>query len=78
MSETYCIISTSEDGDVYIAVVTREELLARLDESYYGDTPIKTLKVGDHIDCQEKSGIYIIKGETVTPKAKTIVTAWDI
>lgn len=78
MNETYCIIYCSEDGDTSLQMVTRETLLERLNEDYYGKMPVFELKNGQHVNCGDVAGIYIIKGVSVIPQPKKVVTEWDI
>jgi hypothetical protein len=78
MNEMFCVISCNEDGDTTLDMITRETLLSRLKESYYGQMPIYQLKKGDRVNCGEKIGIYIIKGKSIMPRAKQVVTEWDI
>jgi hypothetical protein len=74
----YYVISTSEDGDVSLESMSRETLLERLKENYWGDYPIHKLEPGIGVGLQDSAGIYIIAGESVVPQPKQVVTEWDI
>lgn len=79
MSEQFCVIYCSEDGIVSFQMVNKEELLRRIHEKYYGNSPFVQLREGQRvIDAGERVGTYIIKGESVIPLAKHVVTEWEI
>jgi hypothetical protein len=77
----YYVISTSEDGDVGIEAMTRDDLLERLAEDYWGGpehTPVRQLKPGQRVDLRESHGIYIIAGENILPQPLEVVKTWTV
>lgn len=81
---TYFIISADGDGDIRITSETRDGLLKRLNPDEHGDIELMAADVlaalPDTIDVQYWDGPFalIIKGEIVTPKAKEVVTRFEI
>lgn len=71
----YFAIYSSEDGDISVTRLSKEELEARLDEDYWGGG-LKFLTAGD--DIEANTGLMIIKGEQVIPKPKKVVEAWEV
>jgi hypothetical protein len=74
-------IEVNEDGEVQIrGYVHREDLLKELDERYESGEDLKFKSFLDKKDPQywgdEK--ILIIQGDIVVPKAKNVVTKFDI
>ncbi len=76
--EKYFIINNS-DGDTCIDCISKEELLKRINEEYYGShknfldvmpTESDTNYWGDNI--------LVIKGNVVSPKAEQVVTKYNI
>lgn len=71
---SYFLISSSEDGDVYVARVTPagvEEYLregARFMEKIYTNDPMYW----------NDANFLLIKGEIVVPKAVEVATRWEI
>lgn len=79
MTEPFCVIVCSEDGDVTLQTIDRETLLKRLNESYWGNLPIHPgPEKGEFMDGRSRACIYIIKGEFVVPQPKRVVTEWDV
>jgi hypothetical protein len=76
MKERYFVISCSEDGDVSLDILAKDELERRLNENYWGEEP-EFLTPTDGVDLRERSGLYIIKGSWASPKAKMAVKEWD-
>jgi hypothetical protein len=74
--ERYFIISNS-DGDTIVDVVTKDVLLKRLDENYYGDREILSY-VPEYDTNYWGDSILIIKGDVVTPTPITTITKFDI
>lgn len=68
--ESYFVIHVQEGVSLW--QLTKEELLAKLDENYWGDEAL-FLESGPHagnahhMDLMEERGTIIIKGEMVTP-----------
>ena len=74
----YYIIHNS-DGDTTVEQVTREELLERINENYYGaDGYISSLKGMDLDTNYWGENVLIIKGEIVTPEPEKVVTQYNI
>lgn len=75
MKDNYIVIYCSEDGDKGIESYSEEELEARLNENYWG----KNVKFGtadENLDMFV--GIIIIKGNTIIPKAKEVITKYKL
>ena len=78
MSE-YIVISCSEDGEVYMNTYSAEALKKNLNEDYWGrdveflTSPPRTRRLGE-----TEVGIFIIKGDFVSPRAKEVVTQWQL
>lgn len=73
--EKYFVINTSEDGDVSLSVLTKEELEGRLNEDYWGRP--KFLDASDR-DLREEDGLIIIRGKSIQPKPRTTVKEWEV
>jgi hypothetical protein len=71
----YFVIYSSEDGEVSVERLSKEDLEKRLNENYWGDKP-KFLSESD--DLAYNAGLMIIKGELVTPQPKKVVEEWDV
>lgn len=76
--EKYFVISNG-DGDTYISMISKEELLIRLNENYWGEDVVFFDEMPSQRDTNywgEK--VLIIKGEVAVPKAKEVITSYDI
>lgn len=79
MQELYYVVSCSEDGDTSLSAYTKEALERALAEQDWGsDVEIHTVSSGGSVDLQTKAGIFIIKGTSVVPKEKAVVTKWSV
>ena len=77
-SNSYIVISPSEDGDVSITPMTKNQLLERLAEDYWGDTEILT-RVPDNRDPNYWGRcIVIIKGEVIVPRVVETATHYAV
>lgn len=76
MPDLYYVISTSEDGDVSLYVLSGEDLEARLAEEYWGEVKF-TLPKGD-IDLREVAGLIVIKGRAFKPESVQVTTRWKV
>jgi hypothetical protein len=78
----YFIISTSEDGDVSMDSVDKEELLKRITPDEHGETYYGHREIRDTLpmfrDLQAKAGIYIIKGDLVIPRPAEVVKTFEV
>jgi len=73
---SYFIISNS-DGDTTVDKISKEELLRRLNESYYGNVEYKN-QVEESDTNYWGEGVLIIKGEIVVPEPIETVKEYDI
>ena len=79
MKSNYIVVSVSEDGDVYMSTLTEDTLKERLNEDYWGrEVQFLTPGTRSRNLMENGCGIYIIKGEIVTPRAKEVVTQWEV
>jgi hypothetical protein len=74
--EKYFII-TNSDGDTYVDTVTKDELIKRLEENYYGNVDFLTSAPKNYTNYWG-DGVLIIKGEVVTPNPVEVVTKFNI
>ena len=66
---TYFVIHATEDGDVHITPLSKDELEARLNDQYWGDA-----KIFDCVpDLALNAGLIIVKGEVVVPRSVKVV-----
>ena len=73
----YFTIHCSEDGDVRVHQDSKEELLQKITEHYYGDSEFfSSLQGTDPQEWGDK--LLIIKGEIVVPKPKKIIEKYEI
>jgi len=78
MNEMYFVINNS-DGDTYVQMLTKEELVKRLNEEYYGSDPIFLDKIPSNMDTNYwGEGILIIKGAVTVPQPVQIVTEYAL
>ena len=79
MKENYFVI-TNSDGDTTVEEYTKEELLERLNEKWWGDRCAMTeeiLKKTSNTNYWEDN-ILIIKGTVCVPKPKEVIETYDI
>jgi len=74
----YFLFHISEDGDLSIEKMNKDELLSRINENYYGD-------ISFHYEIPEESDpnywekrALIIKGRIVFPKPVQLVEKYEI
>lgn len=72
--EHYFVIYGSEDGGS-MERLTKELLLKRLNEGYYGEKEVLS-ELPEDID--NFNGLVIIKGSLVVPTAKKVVTEFEL
>lgn len=79
MEDKYYVLTGSEDGDIRIEEFTEAEIQNRInDEDYGGDEKWLDKIEGSEDPLYWGPGGIIIKGRIVTPKAKTVVTEFEI
>lgn len=71
------MIYTNVDGEVSLSKLSKERLLECMDEEYWGPSP-PFKEMEDTHDLAAEAGILIIKGQPVEPRAKKIISEWDI
>jgi hypothetical protein len=77
MINTYFVISNSE-GDTRVSMVTKQELLTRINENYWGEREYLS-EIPDELDTNYwGNNVLIIKGEVVSPVAKEKVIEYEI
>ena len=78
MSE-YIVIRCTEDGEVYMNTYSAETLKKNLNEDYWGRDVqfLKSPPSGGALG-ETEVGIFIIKGEIVSPRVKEVVTQWEL
>lgn len=71
-------VITNHDGEPKIDCLSRETLMKRLNEKYYG--PIKFESEDWLLDhgMEQLGGAVLIKGEIVVPTAKETVVEFDV
>ena len=74
----YFTIRTSEDGDVYIEKLSKHEIEKRLAERYWGNIIIDMVPSDRSVNLLEQAKMYIIKGESITPKSIEVVTRFEV
>ncbi len=78
---THFVIQNS-GGDTRIRQMTEAQLLAALQPNECGDADIAALRVLEKIPDSDTNywgnGIIIIKGEIIVPKAKEVVTRFEL
>ena len=77
MDKNYFVIRNC-GGDTFIEEMSRELLLKRINEDYYGDKFNFFTKLVNHDTNYWNDGILIIKGSIVTPIAEKVVTEYTI
>lgn len=82
MDDIYTVVATGDGAS--IELLTRTELLKRLDEGFWGRKKIFSnsdfVFSGGRsvIDLNEKAGLFIIKGNIVKPQPKEVVEKWTL
>ena len=71
-------VITNHDGDPSIDSLSRETLMERLNEKYYGDIEFKSLDWLLDNSMENLDGAILIKGEVVVPQAKETVVEFDV
>jgi len=78
MKEIYFVIRNS-DGDTTVRGVNKENLLQEIEDGDFGENGEHILKFLPSDDTNYWSdGILIIKGQIVVPKAKEVITKFNI
>jgi hypothetical protein len=78
VSDFYYVIHTSEDGEPSLEVLSKEELVERLDDDHYGDSLNIQPLIPKRIDLSAHAGTYIIRGQRVVPHAVEKVKRWEV
>jgi len=74
---TYFMVSCSEGGDVLVRSFDKEGLLEVIGRKHYAHVVfMEALDIDDPKHWENQ--VLIIKGEVVTPWAKTVVVEYDI
>jgi len=74
---TYFVICQDDDGEVFVDKLTKEQLLEHLNEYYWGDSEIFS-DLPDFDLAAWHSGLLIIKGEIVVPRAVEKITSFEV
>ncbi len=80
--EVYIVVSVGDGAS--IERLSRATLLNRLNEGFYGAKHIWSAKDieskfrDNRLDLMASSGLFIIKGDLIVPKAKTVVETWEL
>ncbi len=77
MSDKYYVL-TNSDGDVSIEELTKEELLERINEEYYGNPKFNLVSKIDSDLTAYLDGLIIIKGKCIIPHEVMTVTEFGI
>ncbi len=72
----YTVIRTGDGASLH--VVTKEKLEEMLAERYFGDRTPTTVQEGHYVDLLAREALYIIPGAPVVPKAKEVVTNYEL
>lgn len=75
--EKYFVI-TNSDGDTRVDCVTKEVLLKRINEEYYGPREYLSNMPTESDTNYWGDSILVIKGKIVSPEAKTKITEFTI
>ena len=75
-SEKCYFVISSSDGEVYIRQLTKEELLKEITD--FGEIQILEDLPRQQFELGSRRCVLIIKGEIVVPKAKRVVTEFDV
>ena len=77
MTEKYYVIHNG-DGDTTVEELSKDELLERLKEYYYGEVDVIKKMPEERDTNYWDENILIIKGNIVSPVEKKIITEFDI
>lgn len=75
----FFLIHSNEDGDVRVDQMTRDELVARLNDNYWGD-----ITFAASLDDLGSDPMYwgnkavLIDGATVVPQPEQVITSWTV
>lgn len=72
---------TNSDGDVHVRVLTKDQVLADIQERVDNDMEPEKFKTLDDLkkdSSMDYGGPVLIKGEVVVPHVKTTVTEYDV
>lgn len=75
--EKYFVINNS-DGDTNIQSMSKDKLLERINENYWGDVEFFDELPKESDTNYWGGGVLIIKGSVVSPQAKTKITEFSI
>jgi hypothetical protein len=75
--EMYYVINNSS-GDTTVECITKEVLLERINEGYWGDVEFMETIPHDRDTNYWGGDVLIIKGSIVAPKPKQIITEYTI
>lgn len=76
--KTYVVIAFDEDGDPpSVEEIGADELRKRLKEDYWGERPVFA-EPGKEFDSGSFSGLVVIEGKIVKPKAIQVATDYDL
>ena len=82
MSDSYCVITTSEDGDIGVSQQNTDSLLTSLndlDNPDFASGCMSKEDLANHPDPMYWGGAsVIIKGHVVVPKSKKVVEEYGI
>lgn len=85
MSDIYIVVSVGDGAS--IERLTKEKLMERLNERWWGDARVLDVETFERmfgragsgaIDLMETTGLFIIKGDLVVPKPKKVVETWEL
>lgn len=76
MSDNFFVICNS-DGDTSVTQLSKEELLKKLEEKYWGNIEFLE-KINERDTNYWGKNILIIKGDIISPKPKTVITSYDV
>ena len=78
MSESYFLVTCSEDGDISISQYSKEELLTKLAAGDHGKLDfLGKLTDGDPMNWKNDKCL-LIKGDIAVPYPKTTTVAYDV
>jgi len=75
--ENYFVI-TNSDGDTHVSQITKEDLLEKLNENYWGSRVFFDKMPKDSDTNYWGDSVLIIKGEIVAPSEEKVVTQYKI
>lgn len=77
MEDKYFIIDSAE-GEVHGKEYTKEELLKKLKDNWWGDDRKFYNKFPEENDLFYWDKVLIIKGKVITPKTRQVIVDYDI